>query len=313
MARSEEGPSPRPVRPPIPWSGVFLISLAAAILIAANHLIPGKPPLSHMDFVPGGPDAVEFCDPQNPRIIAVAAKPASVTLGLAPAAPLRAGSPEPARVRLELRTASGRAVGPDDLVSSAGGWIRLFILGANLADFQTAQPAPAAMRGAWEFDFVPKMAGVYRVFADMTPLATGREIYASADLRVPGSVPRMADGFSTHAESGGFGFELQPSERPLYAHRKASLRFTIAGTAGSAVPLTPFQGSYARVAIFDEARTAFLSASAPAGGDGPAPDALRPSFDFAVSFPDPGRYVAWVQVDVAGRQTEVPLAVDVTP
>jgi hypothetical protein len=262
-----------------------------------------------MDFVPGGPDAVEFCDPLNPRIIAVAAKRTSVTLGLAVPAPLKAGSAEPARVHLALRTASGKAIGPDDLVSSPGGKIRLFILSADLSDLQTAIPAPGGRRGDWAFDFVPRIAGNYRVFADMTPMATGRELYASADLPVSGASLRRANKFPSHAESDGIEFDLQLSAGPLYAHRAASLRLDIARPDGNPVPLVPFQGAYAHLVLFDEARIGFLRVSAPAGGKDRSP----PSFDFTVTFPDSGRYVAWVIVDIAGHETEVPLAVEVTP
>ncbi len=313
MAPSESGPAARPGLQPISWRMVALISLATAVLIAANHLVPGHPPLSHMDFVPGGSGAVEFCDPQNPRVIAVASRPSSVTLSLAPAAPLMAGATSPSIVRLALRTASGKAVGPDDLASSPAGELRLFILGANLADFQTARPAPAAKRGDWTFEFVPKMAGIYRVFADMTPVATGRELYASADLWVSGPVPRSAGNFSAHVVSEGISFELRPTGGPLYAHTKASLRLVMARPDGQAVGLIPFQGAYALMVLFDEGRNSFLSTSAPVGENRPPSDAHRPSFDFGVSFPDPGRYVAWLRVDIAGRETAVPLGVEVTP
>ena len=313
MVFPEESPSPPSAPPSISWRQVVWISLAAAALIAAIHLLPGPPLLSPMDFVPGGPDAVEFCDPLNPRVIAVAAKRTSVTLGLAVPAPLNAGSAEPARVRLALRTASGKAIGPDDLVSSPGGRIRLFILSADLSDLQTAIPAPGRRRGDWAFDFVPRMAGSYRVFADMTPAATGRELYASADLPVSGAPLRRADNLSSRAESGGIEFDLQPSAGPLYAHRAARLRLAIARPDGNPVPLVPFQGAYAHLVLFDEARVGFLRVSAPAGRNGGAPDAVRPTFESTVTFPDSGRYVAWVIVDIAGHETEVPLALEVTP
>jgi hypothetical protein len=313
MIPAEESPSPRAAPPSILWRQVAWISLAAAALIAATHLIPGRSSLSHMDFIPGGPDAVEFCDPQNPKVIAVAAKQSSVTVSLAPATPLTAGNPEPSRVLLTLRTASGKAVGPDDLVASPGGRVRLFIVSADLADFQTVQPAPAKIRGDWSFELIPKTPGIYRVFADMTPVATGRELYASADLTASGTAPQSSNGFSSHVRSEGFAFELRPSRYPLYAHRMVSLRLTIVRLDGAAVPLMAFQGAYAHLVIFDSTRNGFLRISAPTDGKGFPPDALRPSFDFTMSFPDPGRYVAWVRVAIASRETAIPFAVEVMP
>jgi hypothetical protein len=157
------------------------------------------------------------------------------------------------------------------------------------------------------------MAGIYRVFADMTPVATGRELYASADLRVSGPVPRSAGSFPDHMISEGISFELRPTGGPLFAHTKAGLRLVVARPDGHAAGLVPFEGAYALMVLFDEARNSFLSTSAPAGEPPLSPGASRPSFDFGVSFPDPGRYVAWVRVDVAGREISVPLGVEVAP
>jgi hypothetical protein len=313
MVSSAESASPGAAPPRIRWRQAVWISLAAAILIAAIHLLQGPAPLSHMDFIPGGPDAVEFCDPANPKIIAVAAKSSSVTLGVAPAGPLNAGSPGPSRVRLTIETASGKAVGPDDLISSPGGAVRLFILSEDLADFQSVQPAPDGRRGNWAFDFFPRTSGTYRVFADMTPVTTGRELYASADLPVSGVPLGRTRDFSSHVDSGGVGFELMPVAGQVFAHRPSILRLAISRPDGNAVSLVPFQGIYAHLVLFDEARTGFLRVSAPAGGSVQTPGEYRPSFDFSVTFPDPGRYVAWVIVDIAGQETAVPLAVSVIP
>ena len=311
MASAEDSPPTHPAPQPIRWRQVAWISLAAAALIAALHLFPGRPPLRPVDFAAGGPDAIEFCDPQNPRIIAVAARSSSVTLNFAPMAPLEAISPSPVRVLLALRSASGRDVGAEDLISSPEASFRLFILSADLADFQTAQPVPEGRRGAWVFEFAPKTAGTYRVFADMTPVATGRELYASADLMVPGAPQQRAGGFTSRAEADGCVFSLLPSVRPLYAHRPAILRLAITRPDGGATRLLTFQGAPVHLAIFDEGRSGFFSAPTPSGAKDS--DASRLSFDFAVSFPDPGRYVAWVRADIAGHETAVPFALEVTP
>jgi hypothetical protein len=309
-----------------------------------------------MDFIPGGDDGIQFCDPLNPRVIAVAAKSQAVKIALTPASRLSAGSATATLVRLSLRTASGKPVGEEDLAPSPGGSLRIFILSEDLTDFKTARPLAGETPGDWTFDFRPKEAGLYRVFADMTPVATGRELYAYSDLgvegagRSAGNAPSQTGGtdvpdaarpprrplpsrnaksarnssrlptppappsrFSAEAESDGYRFALFPVSPPAYAHQVIALNLRIARPDGGAVLLVPFQGAFVHMEIFDESRSGFLTLSPSLGGTRAPPDPFHPVFGFSASIPDPGRYVAWVRVDIAGKETAVPLSLEVLP
>jgi hypothetical protein len=43
------------------------------------------------------------------------------------------------------------------------------------------------------------------------------------------------------------------------------------------------------------------------------PDPLMPELNFKITIPEPGRYVIWAQVDLAGNEIFVPFWVDVLP
>ena len=64
---------------------------------------------------------------------------------------------------------------------------------------------------------------------------------------------------------------------------------------------------------FDEARSGFAHLH-PAEVDlAKPPDALHPELNFKVTVPQPGRYVIWAQVNLAGSEIFIPFWVDVLP
>jgi hypothetical protein len=149
----------------------------------------------------------------------------------------------------------------------------------------------------------------------MTPRATDRELYASSDLPVAGPppLPSPASAFSSQAESGVYHFELKPAPVPAYAHQTIDLTLKISRADGGAVLLLPFQDTFAQMELFDDARSGFLALSSLAAGRKSPPDAFRPAFNFTVSIPDPGRYIAWTRVNIAGKDTAIPFSIDVLP
>ena len=119
--------------------------------------MPSGGGLSHLDFIPGGPDALQFCDPANPQFLPVVARSSPVTLLLQPATTPEEG--QPVSVRLSLHTITGKPIGPADLLPTATQKILLLLVDPGLGDFQTAIPEPAATPGEWQFTMTPRRAG----------------------------------------------------------------------------------------------------------------------------------------------------------
>jgi hypothetical protein len=294
------------------WLGVAAITAAAAALFAAVRLLPTGTNLSHMDFRVQGANVIEFCDPANPQFLPVVAVRSPVTLAVSTASPPRAG--EDAEATLVLTTFSGKPIAPEDLLVVQTRRIHLLIVDPSLDDYQHVHPVPGRRPGEWAFRFRPRFGGAYRIFADFTPVATNRGLYAETELAVAGPPNPAAAGsqpLSWAAEASGFRFALSPAALPVRAGVQANLRLDIRRVGGGPVPLEPVMAAYAHLVAFDTQRSGFAHIHPnPAETERP-PDPVDPAFTFRLMIPRPGRYVIWGEVSLAGRETFVPFWFDV--
>ncbi|HEY0864730.1 MAG TPA: hypothetical protein VGD97_11550 [Lacunisphaera sp.] len=291
---------------------VAIITVVALALYVGVRLLPTGSNLNHMDFRMEGKGALEFCDPANPQFIPVVAVRSPVVVTLQ-------ADREPARDQelkftLKLATASGKPVAPEDLIVAHTRKLHLLIVDPTLNDYQHVHPEPGRRAGEWVFTLTPQRAGTYRVFADFTPAATQRGLYASADFTVPGTVATVVREPNTTAQVARFNFELVTP--PLFqAGKVADLKFRIEsqGRDKVPVPLQPVMGAFAHLVAFDEARSGFAHLHPNETDLSKPPDALRPELSFKVTIPAPGRYVIWAQVNLGGSEVFVPFWVDVAP
>ncbi len=144
--------------------GIVVITVAAAALwLGLRAISSSRPLLSPADFSANGPDAVEFCDPRNPRFLPVVDRRSAVVL--------TAAAPD----RIHLATAGGRAISPADLER---GSLRIFAVDDQVRTFASGAAQSAHTAGDWIFPF----GRATRIFADFTPGATRQEMYAAARL-----------------------------------------------------------------------------------------------------------------------------------
>lgn len=288
---------------------------AVAVFLFLRYLPTGTN-LNHMDFRVTGTNSIDFCDPLNPQFIPVVdvRSPVTMTLVGAEGAP-KAG--ETVRETLTLTTASGKMIAPADLLEVHTRKLHLLIVDPTLTDYQHVHPEAGKTPGDWSFEFTPRRAGLYRVFADFTPTATARGLYASANLDVgAGGGMEKAQGARTMswaAEREGIRFTLTPGAQPLRARQPADLKFAMARTDGGAVALQPVMGAFAHLVAFDEGRRGFAHLHPMETDLLATPDAKRPEFSFKITIPSAGRYVVWAQVNVGGRETFVPFWFEVVP
>lgn len=277
--------------------GTALVTAVAVALFAGLYFLPRAPAVTHTDFLVLGPGSVEFCDAANPKFLAVVGRTAPATLAV------RSGSGavgQPSGIQLSLRTATDKPIGPKDLLPTDGAAVRLFVVGAAREDFHRAAALPGDKPGDWAFAFTPAAAGRYRVFADFTPRATGKELYASADFVVrgaagaPAAAPRLSEAQPWSAEAGGHKLHLSAEPLPLAARQAFSAELTVDGKPAPA-------GT--SLVLFDPDATGLVN--------------LRDSADhpahFAVTIPDSGPYVAWAVVPLGGRDLYAPFAFSVAP
>lgn len=294
---------------------LVLITVVALAVFAGMRWLPTGTNLSHMDFRVSDKNPIEFCDPLSPQFIPVVAVASPVAMTLRTDAPPAAGGE--VRCTLSLRTASGKPIAPVDLVVSHTRLLHLLITDPSLTDYQHVHPEPAGRPGDWTFTFTPKQAGAYRIFADFTPAATARGLYASAELAVLG---RGEEGPSVSfltklwaVEQGGYHFEIRPARLPVKAGQPTDLKFLIEDNHRGPVPLQPVMGAYAHLVAFDAARSGFAHLHPMEADLTKAPDAVHPELNFKITIPRAGTYVIWAQVNLGGREVFVPFWFDVVP
>lgn len=323
---SAEGAVPAPGRHSLErrqWRQLGVITVAALAIYAGLRVLPTGTNLSHMDFRvdPKAGNAIEFCDPLNPQFIPVVAARSPVTVGLSTLEPATAG--REVRATIALRTAGGKPVAPEDLLVTHTMPLHLLLVDPTLRDYQHVHPLAAKEPGNWTFAFTPRLGGTYRVFADFTPAATSRGLYASADLVVgapAGGADLMAGGTTgielpggrgATVERDGFTFSLVTARLPVRAGEVIDLRFAVSRRDGGVVPLQPVMGAFAHLVAFDEARTGFAHLHPAEADVTKTPDAKQPVLNFKLTIPRAGQYVVWAQVNVAGTEMFVPFALEV--
>lgn len=296
------------------WQVVAITGVAIA-LYAGFRVLPTGTNLNHMDFTVQGGNSIEFCDPSNPQFIPVVAVRSPVLMIVDTAAPAKAGEPVQATVR--LATTTGKRLAPEDLSLSHTRKLHLLIVDPTLADYQHVHPTPLSQPGDWTFSFTPRGGGNYRVFADFTPVATGRGLYAHADLPVEGAAlpnqgPIVAGTDPVlQAEQEGLRYELIPRETPLRAGMPAELTFAASRIDGQPLTLDTVMDAFAHLVAFDEARGGFAHLH-PSETDLSKPHAgVRPELTFKITIPRAGRYVIWAQLSVEGRERFVPFWITV--
>ncbi len=298
---------------PVQWRQTLWLTAGAVAVYALLRLLPTGTNLHQGDFrVEGGGNQLEFCDPAAPQFIPVVAVRSPVVTELRALTPVAIG--QSADFVLNLHTAGGKAIGPVDLMVAHTRKLHLMVVDPTLNDYQHIHPEPGARPGEWSFSLTPRLAGTYRVFADFTPAATGRSLYASADFEVPGDVPVNMRIVNWTAEHDGLHYELTPSEQPIRAGRQVKLTFTMTALDGGPVNLEPVMDAYAHLVAFDNQRGGFAHLHPQAADPLKAPEnPLAPQLQFSLTIPAPGLYVIWAQVAIDGKEHYTPFWFEVVP
>lgn len=307
-------PTGRPGPSAFNWRQFAGITGAAVAVFAGLRLLPTGTNLSHMDFrlESKGAGAIEFCDPLNPQFIPVVAARSPVTMTIAGAGAAVVGREVQAVV--SLHTGSGKPIAPEDLLVTHTRRLHLLIVDPTLTDYQHLHPEPTRRPGEWAVAFTPRREGVYRIFADFTPAATGRGLYASADLGVSaagaigaGEAPRPGQ----VAARGEYRFTLAALPQPARAGRPIDLSFTVARRDEAPVKLEPVMGAEAHLVAFDAARSGFAHLHPVENERAKTPATKATVLNFKLTIPRAGPYTVWAQVNLGGREEFVPFALEV--
>jgi hypothetical protein len=176
---------------------------------------------------------------------------ATVSVTAATAQPLKAG--EKAEVHLMLKKQEGSPVALDDLKEAHTEKIHVLIIDPTLTDYHHEHPVPGTAAGEYQFSFTPRTAGPYRLWADLVPVATGKQEYVIADLG--GTAPNAktsnrSPNLTTIVDGLTYAVAF---EQPLKAGSATLGKLTIKD-ANKAVftNLEPIMGAYAHLVGFSE-------------------------------------------------------------
>lgn len=305
----------------INWQGAAWITAGAVALYLGFRALPTGTNLHHMDFQVQGGNALEMCDPSRPQFIPVVAARSPVRMSLRSGAGSPSAAGQETHFTLTLTTAAGQPIGPVDLAKVHTRKLHLLVIDPTLGDYQHLHPEPGAQPGEWTFTHTPKRAGVYRVFADFTPVATGRGLYSFADYtakegRVSDAPETGLTPLGQESPVGAWRFRLATAGgKAVRAGEPAILVFSGREVSGGTVPLTLVMDAYAHLVAFDERRSGF--AHLHPRGDTPGdyrvntPDPGTPRLTFDLMIPEPGRYLVWAQVKLEGGEHFLPFTLEV--
>ena len=289
------------------WRQVGFITLAAIVIFAFLRWLPTGTTLSHMDFRVDAKNSIEFCDPLNPQFIPVVAMASPVSLSIK-APTTQVG--EPVRATVTLQTSNGKPIATEDLLVVHTKRLHLLITDPSLQDYQHVHPEPTGVPGEWSFAFTPQATGAYRVFADFTPAATNRGLYANADFTVQASTAAAVSRTEARLPPG-YAVKLTPASLPLRAKQPIDLNFSVTRNDGGVVPLEPVMDAYAHLVAFDQSRSGFAHLHPMQSDLTQPPDRVHPVLNFKITIPSAGRYVIWAQINLGGQETFVPFWFDV--
>ncbi len=286
------------------WRQVFLLTVGAVALYAVMRLLPTGTNLHNSDFTVPGQGQLEYCDPSAPQFISVTTARSPVTMTLVGDSPAATG--RETRYVLTLKTWNGQDIGPVDLLVSQTRKIHLLVADPSLQDYQHIHPEPGEKNGRWTFAFTPRLGGRYRVYADFTPVATARSLYAATDLQVAGETATATFPLAWSFERDGYCFELAVASLPIRARQPADLTFTVKRSDGGPVPMDTVMGAYAHLVVFDAGLTGFAHVHPQQADISRKPDALKPVLTFKLMIPNAGRFVIWAEVNLGGRLVFAP-------
>lgn len=268
-----------------------------------------------------GHDAAEHCmrksatmpghcmpDPEDRAV----AQQQTVILTLSPAAPLVAGKSAHIVARLET-LADKKPLTLDGLKEIHTKKLHLLIVDPSLSDYHHIHPVAGKNPGEYVFDFTPMKNGRYRVWADIVPVATGKQEYVRADMGSPAAEKPVIDKTPRLTASvKGYDFALTLDGTPK-AGAPLMAELTVTKDGKPFAELEPVMGAFAHVVGFTEDYNSVLHIH-PMGKE-PSRDNARggPTLSFHLEPKAPGFVKLFAQVRIDGQDVFVPFGLTVVP
>ena len=226
--------------------------------------------------------------------------------------PLKAG--DRADVTMILKKKNGSPVTLNDLKETHTEKIHVLLIDPTLTDYHHEHPVPGSVPGEYRFSFTPKKKGAYRMWADVVPIATGKQEYVIADIGgapSAGPIPDRASSLKAIVDGLTYSVELK---EPLKAGRMTMSTLVVKKTDGSIFRnLEPIMGAYAHIVAFSEDYKTI--AHVHPMGDEPKSSRDRGvgELQFHIQPANAGLLRVFVQVQIEGQSKFAPFTLAVQP
>ena len=239
--------------------------------------------------------------------VAISEQTNTVSADIQAAAPLQAGVETNAL--LHLRTDNGKPVPVSDLMVVHTQPIHLLVIDRSLGDYHHIHPKPTSNPGEYAFSFIPRKPGPYQVYADIVPLATGRQEYARADLPSAAEEEKVTNKETIlESEVEDLTYTLTFNREPLVRGEPLVGKLHIARTSDHRpfMALEPLMGVFAHFVGFHEDHESLIHIH-PLGPD-PVPVGSHggPDLDFQFIPLKSGFVRFFAQVQIGGADKFVP-------
>lgn len=234
----------------------------------------------------------------------------TVKLALETVTPLEAN--KTAQVTVKLNTAAdGKPISFDGLKEAHTKKLHLLIVDPSLTDYHHIHPIAGKNAGEYVFDFTPKKNASYRVWADVIPVATGKQEYVVADMGTAAkekAAVSKATVMTSTAE--GYTFTLALDGEPK-AGAAVMGNITVTKDGKPFTQLEPVMGAFAHVVGFTEDYNSVLHIH-PMGKE-PTSDTERggPKLEFHIEPEKAGFVKLFAQVQIGGKDVFVPFGITV--
>lgn len=234
----------------------------------------------------------------------------SIRMILSPQADVAAGQTLP--VLAKLQYADGHPVLPSDLREMHTQKFHLLVIDPSLSDYHHIHPTPTNVPGEYAFSFSPVVSGAYRMWADLTPEATGKQVYVSTDMGVVPDHSVIDKTETLSSDASGLHGELT-LEHKLHAHEATMVSVSITKQGKPFRQLEPVMGAYAHAVGFSEDYHSILHVHPM--GDEPTLEKNRggPELTFHIEPKSAGFVRLFVQLRVNGQDVFLPFGLTVLP
>lgn len=234
----------------------------------------------------------------------------TVKLALEPATPLEAGKTTQVTVKLNS-VADGKPISFEGLKEAHTKKLHLLIVDPSLADYHHIHPTAGKNAGEYVFDFAPKKNGSYRVWADVIPVATGKQEYVMADMGTAAKEKAAISKATVMTSTvDGYSFTLALDSEPK-AGAAVMGNITVTKDGKPFTQLEPVMGAFAHVVGFTEDYNSVLHIH-PMGKE-PTSDTERggPKLEFHIEPEKAGFVKLFAQVRIDGKDVFAPFGVTV--